>query len=67
MDTEKPKEDIYTHVRITRKHNERLKKVARKIADRTDADVSASAVVDEILEEGLSRRERKLGIATKSL
>jgi hypothetical protein len=40
----------------------RLKKVRRKQADVEDRDITDVGLLDEILEEGLTKRERKLGI-----
>jgi hypothetical protein len=40
----------------------RLKKVRRKVADIEDRDLSDVGLLDEILEEGLTKREKKLGI-----
>jgi hypothetical protein len=42
---------------------DRLKKVRRKLSDVEDRDLTDVGLLDEILEEGLSKRERKLGIA----
>lgn len=40
----------------------RLKKVRRNLASTEDRDLSDVGLLDEILEEGLTKRERKLGI-----
>jgi hypothetical protein len=40
----------------------RLKKVRRDLASDEDRDLTDVGLLDEILEEGLSKRERKLGI-----
>lgn len=40
----------------------RLKKVRRDMASAEDRDITDIGLLDEILEEGLSKRERKLGI-----
>lgn len=42
---------------------ERLKKVRRKLADVEERDLSDVGLLDEILEEGLTKRERKHNIA----
>jgi hypothetical protein len=49
-------------VRIKGDKKERAARVARKEAANRDQYVSAASVVDEILDEGLSKRERKLGL-----
>jgi hypothetical protein len=51
-----------TTVRIYGKTKGRLKKVVRKIADQEDRDVTELEIADELLNEGLQKRERKLGI-----
>jgi hypothetical protein len=40
----------------------RLKKVRRELAAVEDRDISDVGLLDEILDEGLSKRERKLGL-----
>lgn len=49
-------------VRIGKEKLNRVARVARKVAAERDEKVSATALVDEILEEGLAKRERKLGL-----
>lgn len=49
-------------VRIQRDKMERAARLARRASAARDERVSAAAVIDEILEEGLSKRERKQGI-----
>jgi hypothetical protein len=49
-------------VRIYVEMKPRLKKVRREIARAEDRDVSEIGLINEILEEGLTKRERKLGI-----
>jgi hypothetical protein len=49
-------------VRIKGEKLERATKVAIRVAARKGERVSTSALVDEILEEGLSKREKQLGI-----
>lgn len=41
----------------------RLKKVRRETAVKEDRDLSDTGLLDEILDEGLTKRERKLGIS----
>jgi hypothetical protein len=62
MTTETQNKPNSNAVRIQRDKMERAARVARKVAAEKDEKVSAAAVVDEILEEGLAKRERKLGI-----
>jgi hypothetical protein len=40
----------------------RLKKVRRKLSDVESRDLSDVGLLDEILDEGLAKREKKLGI-----
>lgn len=40
----------------------RLKKVRRELAAIEDRDLSDVGLLDEILEEGLTKREKKLGL-----
>lgn len=40
----------------------RLKKVRRELAAVEDRDLSDVGLLDEILEEGLTKREKKLGL-----
>lgn len=51
-----------THVRVTTDKRERAKKIARKLTGLKDQDVPYTAVIDDILEDGLVKLERKLGI-----
>jgi hypothetical protein len=62
MATDTQNKGVTNAVRIQREKMERVARIARKVAAERDERVSASTVVDEILEEGLSKRERKLGI-----
>lgn len=63
MATEPQTKQNSNAVRIAREKMERVTRVARRVAADRDEKVSASAIVDEILEEGLVKRERKFGIA----
>lgn len=63
MATEQANKGISNAVRIKLDKKERAAKIARQVAAIEDRRVSAAALVDEILEEGLTKRERKLGIA----
>lgn len=49
-------------VRIQREKMERVARIARKVAAERDEKVSSAALVDEILDEGLTKREKKLGL-----
>jgi hypothetical protein len=62
MATEVQNKQNSNAVRIQREKLERAARVARRVAADRDEKVSTSALVDEILEEGLTKREKKLGI-----
>jgi hypothetical protein len=62
MTTETAKKQNSNAVRIGKDKLERAGRVARKVAASEDRAVSVSSLVDELLEEGLAKRERKLGI-----
>jgi hypothetical protein len=62
METDTQKPTPSNAVRIQREKMERIARVARKVAAERDERVSASTMVDEILEEGLTKREKKLGL-----
>lgn len=62
MATEQQSKQDSNAVRIQHKKMERIARVARRVAAEKDQKVSAAAMIDEILEEGLAKRERKLGI-----
>lgn len=62
MATEEAKTKDSAAVRIYRDKKPRIEKVRRKLAAAEDRDLSEIALVDEILEEGLTKRERKLGL-----
>lgn len=51
-----------THVRVFTEKKKRVEKVVRTLAYNQNARVKEVDLVDQILEEGLSKRERKLGI-----
>jgi hypothetical protein len=50
------------NMRVRGDKRERIKNVRRKLAAVENRDLSDTALLDEILDEGLSRREKKLGI-----
>lgn len=62
MATDEAKTKEYAPVRIYKDKADRLKKVRRKLSGAEDRDLSEVGLIDEILEEGLSKRERKLGL-----
>jgi hypothetical protein len=62
MATEKAKTQDFTHVRVSVKNRERAKEVSRKLAAKESRDVPYTYLIDEILDEGLKNKERKLGI-----
>jgi hypothetical protein len=62
MTTETQNKDNSRPVRIRMEKVERAARVARMRAAKEDKKVSMVAVLDQVLEEGLSRIERKLGI-----
>jgi len=64
MATDEAKAKEYAPVRIYRDKAVRLKKVRRELSAAEDRDLSDVSLIDEILEEGLTKRERKLGIPT---
>lgn len=62
MATEEAKTKDSAAVRIYRDKKPRLEKVRRRLSAAEDRNLSEIALIDEILEEGLAKRERKLGI-----
>lgn len=62
MQTEAAKSKNSTHVRVYKEKKERVERIARKLAYSEDRKVKEGELIDQILEEGLSKRERKLGI-----
>jgi hypothetical protein len=51
-----------THARIFTDTKERVAEVARTMAFREKKRITEIRLMDELLEEGLAKRERKLGI-----
>lgn len=51
-----------THVRMRKDKKPRIERVRRKLSAIEDRDWTDIDLVDEILEEGLSKREKKLGL-----
>lgn len=62
MSAETQKTQDFTHVRVSEEKRDRAKEVARKMAAKLSKDVHYTYLIDEILEEGLKKRERSLGI-----
>lgn len=62
MAREKEKTQDFTHVRVSIKNRERAKEVARQLAARKKEDVHYTYLIDEILNEGLTKKEKFLGI-----
>lgn len=62
MATEEAKTKDSAPVRIYVDKKPRLEKVRRRLAAQEDRNISEILLIDEILEEGLTKRERKLGI-----
>lgn len=62
MTEKKQKVENSTSVRIYLKTKERLKRVARKLADREDRVVTELEIADDLISHGLKNKERKLGI-----
>lgn len=62
MAEERAKTQSFTHVRVSVENRERAKEVSRKMAAKESRDVHYTYLIDEILEEGLAKREKKLGI-----
>lgn len=54
------KESVQVRVYVDKKP--RIEKLRRRIIAAEDRNLSEAGLIDEILEEGLSKRERKLGI-----
>jgi predicted amidophosphoribosyltransferase len=62
MATENQKRRESESVRIYKEKKTRVKNVKRALAVLENRDVSDTLLVDEILEEGLTKREKKLGL-----
>jgi hypothetical protein len=63
MTTDNAKNRDSASVRIYKETAERVKKVRRKLISAENRDLSDIGLINEILEEGLAKRERKLGIS----
>lgn len=62
MATDQAKNKDSAPVRIYTDKKGRLEKVRRRISADEDRDLSEIGLLDEILEEGLTKREKKLNI-----
>lgn len=62
MAVEKAKTQEFTHVRVSVENRERAKEVARKLAAKESRDVHYTYLIDEILDKGLEKEEKKLGL-----
>jgi hypothetical protein len=62
MAIENSKSKTSTHVRVYKEKKDRVERVVRKQAFAEDRKVKETEIIDQILEEGLKKRERKLGI-----
>lgn len=63
MATEAQTEGVFTHVRVLMEKKDRAKEVAlQEAAKKKRTAPHYGDVIDEILEEGLTKREKKLGI-----
>jgi hypothetical protein len=62
MGTDNTKKKESASVRIYKETAERVKKVKRKLVSAEDRDLSEVGLINEILEEGLTKREKLLGI-----
>jgi hypothetical protein len=58
----KAKTQEFTHVRVSVQNRERAKEVARQKAAKEKRDVHYTYLIDEILDRGLSKEEKALGI-----
>jgi hypothetical protein len=62
MATENEKNKGWENMKVRNEKRLRLKKVRRELSVAEERDLTDTGLVDEILEEGLAKRERKLGI-----
>lgn len=56
----------FTHVRCRVTNRDRAKEVARQLAAKRSTDVPYTFLIDDILNKGLRKYERQLGIVTKN-
>lgn len=62
MGASKQKRVEMTHVRVSTEKRETAKKIARNLSAREDRDVYMEDVIDEILDVGLKKKVKELGI-----
>lgn len=62
MATDNEKVTGWKNMKVRNEKIDRLKKVRRRLSLNEERDLTDTGLTDEILEEGLSKRERKLGI-----
>lgn len=58
----KAKTQDFTHVRVSVKNRERAKEVARQKSAKESRDVHYTYLIDELIDVGLTKEEKKLGI-----
>lgn len=63
MNTDNGKVTGWENMKVRNEKRVRLKTVRRRLAVAEERDITDTGLVDEILEEGLTKRERKLGIS----
>lgn len=62
MATGNEKNKGWENMKVRNEKRLRLKKVRRELAVKEDRDITDTGLLDEIMEEGLTKREKKLGI-----
>lgn len=62
MATDMEKIAGWENMKVRNEKRRRLKKVRRELSFKEDRDLTDTGLLDEILEDGLKVRERKLGI-----
>jgi len=62
MATDNEKNKGWENMKVRNEKRFRLKKVRREQSVKEDRDLTDTGLLDEILEEGLAKREKKLGI-----
>lgn len=62
MATANEKNKGWENMKVRNEKRLRLKKVRRELAVKEDRDISDTGLLDELIEEGLTKREKKLGI-----
>jgi hypothetical protein len=62
MATDNEKTNGWENMKVRNEKRFRLKKVRRELSVKEDRDITDTGLLDEIMEEGLAKREKKLGI-----